>query len=128
MRIPTTSTLALSAAAILVATSGCATRTKEVIYTPAAAPAPAVTVAPAVVAQPVIVASAEPPAPRVESQPPAPSPNDVWIPGYWNWSNGRYDWVAGHWERSHNGYTWVPYHWDMVNGQWQLTGGKWAPQ
>jgi hypothetical protein len=60
-------------------------------------------------------------------QPPAPSSSDVWVQGHWNYVNGQYDWVPGHWERARVGYTWVPYRWDMVNGQWQLSGGTWRP-
>jgi YXWGXW repeat-containing protein len=110
----TLSLIALSALAV----AGCGRTTREIVYTPAA---------PAVTQPAVVVVDTPPPAPRAETPPPAPA-DSVWVPGYWGWSNGRYDWIAGHYETARSGYTWVPHHWELVNGRWQLTGGGWVRQ
>jgi hypothetical protein len=40
-----------------------------------------------------------PPAPQApQAIPERPSPQHVWIDGYWTWRNSRYEWMAGHWE------------------------------
>jgi hypothetical protein len=111
---------ALSALALV----GCSRTTREVVYTPA--PAPAVVQGAGTPA--VIVVDRAPPAPRVEAPPPPTSPGTVWVPGYWSWNGSQYDWTAGHWETARSGYTWVPHRWEMVNGRWQLMGGTWVRQ
>ncbi|MCU1336653.1 MAG: hypothetical protein JWO19_2234 [Bryobacterales bacterium] len=30
---------------------------------------------------------------------PAPGPEYVWVPGYWDWVDGRWVWVEGRWVR-----------------------------
>ena len=40
---------------------------------------------------------APPPTP-VETIPPAPAPNAVWVPGYWIYDGRTYTWQSGHWE------------------------------
>jgi WXXGXW repeat (2 copies) len=110
-----------------VSLAGCSTRVveREVIHTPAAQPA-TVQVAPA--PAPVIVAAVQPPPAQVETVPPAPSADMVWIPGYWNYSNNQYVWVAGRYEPAKIGYVWAPNRWEHVNGRWQMTGGAWVRQ
>gem|GEM_PF-6751292 len=44
----------------------------------------------------LVTASAEPPPVREEVMVPAPSPQHIWIPGYWAW-NGRWVWEPGYW-------------------------------
>ena len=73
-----------------------------------------------------VVVTEQAPAARVEVVPAAPSPNHVWIGGYWMhhggswvWVEGRYVvrprphavWVPGHWERHPRGWVWVYGHW-----------------
>jgi hypothetical protein len=41
-------------------------------------------------------ATKQPPPARAESQPPRPSPNAAWIPGYWQFTDG-WLWSAGFW-------------------------------
>ena len=112
-----------------VALAGCVTRTieKETVMTPA--PAPTTTVvqtAPATA--PAVVAGVAPPPAHTETIPPAPSADSVWVPGYWNWSNGQYTWVPGRYEAGRVGYRWVPQRWENINGQWHMTGGAWVRQ
>src|SRR6185369_11644022 len=40
---------------------------------------------------------APPPTP-VETIPPAPAANAVWVPGYWIYDGRTYTWQSGHWE------------------------------
>lgn len=39
-----------------------------------------------------------PPAPRAEVQPPKPSKNARWIPGYWQYDKASFHWIVGLWE------------------------------
>jgi len=53
-----------------------------------------------------------PPPPSAETITPSPSPNAVWIPGYWSY-NGGYIWSAGHWEiPPANGRNYIAAHWE----------------
>ena len=80
-----------------VSLAACSTRVieREVIHTPAPQPA-TVQVAPA--PAPVVVAAVQPPPAQVETVPPAPAADMIWMPGYWNFVNGQYVWVAGRYE------------------------------
>jgi hypothetical protein len=39
-----------------------------------------------------------PPPPRAEAQPPRPSRNARWIPGYWLYEEAKFHWIAGLWD------------------------------
>ena len=39
-----------------------------------------------------------PPPPRAEAQPPRPSRNARWIPGYWHHEDAKFHWIAGLWD------------------------------
>jgi hypothetical protein len=39
-----------------------------------------------------------PPAPRAETQPPRPSRNARWIPGYWLYAEASFHWISGMWD------------------------------
>jgi hypothetical protein len=39
-----------------------------------------------------------PPPPRAEVQPPRPSRNARWIPGYWIYEEAKFHWMAGLWD------------------------------
>jgi hypothetical protein len=108
------------AALVALGLAACShTTTREVVYTPTAAAAPATV---------LVEAPTAPPAPRVETPPPAP-PGSVWVPGYWNWTGSQYSWVEGHYDTARSGYSWVPQHWEQeANGRWHLIGGTWVQQ
>ena len=111
-----------------VALAGCVSRTtveREVVAAPSQ-PTIQVTQPAAPASAPVVVATVAPPPPQNEPIPPAPSPDAVWIPGYWNWSNGQYMWTPGRYEAGRVGYRWVPQRWENVGGQWHMTGGAWV--
>jgi hypothetical protein len=56
-----------------------------------------------------VIAPYAPPAPRVETLPPASSPLAMWQPGHWSWSGTRYSWIPGHYaERPSPSANWVP--------------------
>ncbi|MDS4040928.1 MAG: YXWGXW repeat-containing protein [Candidatus Competibacter sp.] len=71
-------------------------------------PTPTVVVTPPATAQheqvvmrePVIIHDAPPPPPRTEVIASAPSPQHVWVPGYWTQREGGWVWQPGHWELS----------------------------
>ena len=66
-----------------------------------------------------------PPAPQVESIPPAPSSTHVWIGGYWAW-RGRWVWVGGTYVvRPRAAAVWVPGHWDQRPRGWVWVPGHW---
>jgi hypothetical protein len=68
-----------------------------------------------------------PPAPIVETPPPAPAPGYVWTPGYYNWNGGSYVWTNGAWvvpPHHHHHYVagvWVHDHhgWHRREGHWR---------
>jgi hypothetical protein len=123
-------TLVAAGAIAAVALTGCISRTieRETVMTPPATTVVQTTPAPSSSSAPVVVATVAPPPPHAENVPPAPSADAVWIPGYWNWSNGQYNWVPGRYEAGRVGYRWVPQRWENVGGQWQMTGGAWVRQ
>jgi hypothetical protein len=55
-----------------------------------------------------------------------PSPNYVWIAGYWTWRNEQYEWTAGHWELPPNtGAVWVAPRWEQQGNAYKFTAGYW---
>jgi len=67
-----------------------------------------------------------PPALRVDVRPVQPSPNHVWMSGYWRWNQGQHVWAPGRWEMGRPGHVWVDSHWVHDNGQWAFYDGRWA--
>ena len=67
-----------------------------------------------------------PPAPIVETRPPAPGSAYVWTPGYYNWNGSRYVWARGAWVMPHGHYR----HYSAggwVHGRrgWYYRDGRW---
>jgi hypothetical protein len=72
-----------------------------------------------------LTALKEPPPPaRVESVPPRPKPDAVWIDGEWTWRRGRWAWMPGRWVEPAPGQTYSL--WVVVRGSdgrlWQAPG------
>jgi len=57
-----------------------------------------------------------------------PSPQAVWVPGYWAWDVERkvYIWVSGCWRVVPAGKRWVPGYWTPTDKGWVWTSGYWA--
>ncbi|GIW84187.1 MAG: hypothetical protein KatS3mg106_700 [Gemmataceae bacterium] len=99
-----------------------------------------------------------PPPSPVESGPSTPPPSDtaVWIPGHWEYRDGRYVWRAGYWAYANgvmmwhppqylstgSGYMYVPGYWDyplewrgvvytpvyFTQPVWLTPGWRWRPR
>lgn len=75
--------------------------------------------------------------PAIEAPPPAPprpsevitaqpTPEAVWIQGYWAYASRGYAWVPGHWEippREHSRY--VAAHWERQGNRYTFVNGVW---
>jgi len=87
---------------------------------------------PAVIVPPPVVrieyTGEAPPPPRFEQPGPAPVAGQVWLGGYWTWTNGHHEWIPGRWESPRPGHYWVPYRWQQTGQQWRLHGGYWQAQ
>jgi hypothetical protein len=69
--------------------------------------------------------AAAPPPPQVEVIPVAPSPNHIWIGGYWGWRNGAHFWYPGRYELRRPGMMWQSPSWVRWGGGWRHTPGYW---
>src|SRR5262249_9715476 len=70
-----------------------------------------------------------PPVPIVERPAvDAPSPNAVWIAGYWDWDTTRKDfvWVTGTWRVPPPGRFWVNTYWKRDDQGWYRVPGFWS--
>ena len=65
-----------------------------------------------------------PPPPRVESPPPSPSADTVWISGYWLWRDGKWEWTGGRWEKAQGRY-YVPGRYKQTPRGWIWEPGRW---
>jgi len=56
-----------------------------------------------------------------------PSPNYVWVPGYWTWSSQQqYQWTSGRWAMPPNpGAVWVAPRWEQQGNAYRFTEGYW---
>ncbi|WP_435010716.1 YXWGXW repeat-containing protein [Tundrisphaera lichenicola] len=56
---------------------------------------------------------------------PAPSPNSVWTPGYWDWQGDRFTWRPGFWIDYQPDWVWVPAHYVWTPGGCLFVDGYW---
>jgi hypothetical protein len=55
-----------------------------------------------------------------------PSPDHVWVGGYWGGSPGHYAWTGGHWEKPpHRGAHWVEPRWETHGHEKVFVKGSW---
>ena len=55
-----------------------------------------------------------------------PTPQHVWLAGFWTWRNDRYEWMAGHWELPPNsGSVWVSPRWEQQGNAYRFYEGYW---
>jgi hypothetical protein len=73
------------------------------------------------------IATEAPPALQSEVALAQPSPNYIWVPGYWTWNNQRYEWTSGHWAMPpHPGAMWVAPRWEQQGNAYKFTEGYWS--
>ena len=127
------STRAILASGIAALVGACESEPESHVVS-APPPAVAVASAPVVVTsqttttqtQPVVLVPQAPPAVQTDVVVPRPSPDYVWIAGYWTWRDSRYEWVAGHWELPPRANAaWVPPHWEPESGGVRFYEGYW---
>lgn len=128
----------------LVFLAGCATDPESHLVSAPPPPAPntvtTTTVStPMVVATPTYVATSNgmpvtntvvvtqaPPAMPQEVVLAQPSPQDVWIPGYWTWRNNQYQWMTGQWVLPpSSSSTWVAPRWEQEGNAYRFYEGSW---
>ncbi|MDB6168642.1 MAG: 17 kDa surface antigen, partial [Verrucomicrobia bacterium] len=57
---------------------------------------------------------------------PAPAPDALWIPGYWDYDGSGYNWMRGHWEiPPQNSRSYVAAHWENRNDGYVFVRGYW---
>jgi hypothetical protein len=72
-------------------------------------------------------APAVPPTPQTaDVVGPAPSPDALWIPGYWDYDGSGYSWIRGHWEiPPQNSRSYVAAHWENRSNGYVFVRGYW---
>jgi WXXGXW repeat (2 copies) len=77
-----------------------------------------------------ISSNTPPPVLPIYTQPPAPGPNFIWVPGHWAWGQYGYHWVAGRWVLPPQlGLLWTPGYWGWNPvGYYVWHPGYWARQ
>jgi hypothetical protein len=69
-----------------------------------------------------------PPALPVYVQPPCPTPDYLWTPGYWAYGSMGYYWVPGVWVAPPRvGVLWTPGYWGFGGGIYSWHTGYWGP-
>jgi hypothetical protein len=66
-----------------------------------------------------------PPDPVAESQPPAPSQTDVYVPGTWVYRDTRYMWRPGFYVPYRAGWVWIPAHYIWTPAGYVFVEGYW---
>jgi hypothetical protein len=92
-------------------------------------PAYVTTSNPAYVTTPVVstvLVTQAPPMQQQEVVIAQPSPQDVWIAGFWTWRDSQYQWMAGHWEMPPNASAvWVAPRWEQEGNAYRFHEGYW---
>jgi hypothetical protein len=70
-----------------------------------------------------------PPAPLADSRAASPSPDAVWIEGYWQWTGKKWSWTAGEWTipPGNPPYAWTPARWTSDERGWIFHEPFWRP-
>jgi hypothetical protein len=97
------------------------------IFTPPPPPAqPVMVQAPPPPDQQVMVVQGAPPPAVVEVQPPAPSVDVIWLPGYWVVQGRGWVWVRGHYDHPpRRGAVWVGGGWEGHGRDYRFRPGYW---
>lgn len=79
------------------------------------------------IARTTVYAPVLPPPPQVETIPPPPMPNAVWIAGQWAWNGQIWLWVRGGWRFAPGvSFQWRLPRWVMEGGRVRLEPGGWV--
>jgi hypothetical protein len=68
---------------------------------------------------------APPAAVEVEAVGAPPMPDQIWVPGCWYWTGGRYVVRHGYWMAPHAGWVWVPSHYAWTPRGYIFCPGHW---
>lgn len=125
----------LACCGILGLFAGCATEPESHVLSSPPPPAPTQSVTtttttttpqPGVPGTNTVIVTQAPPALQQEVVLAQPSPDYIWIPGYWTWQNNRYEWTPGHWELPpSNAVAWVPPRWEREGYGYRFYEGYW---
>lgn len=64
---------------------------------------------------------------RAESPSAKPSPDHVWVSGYWDRTSGEWRWIGGSWQvPPFEGAKWIRGHWTREARGWRWAKGYWA--
>lgn len=75
------------------------------------------------------IAPDAPPPIRMEARPYRPSPNYLWVAGYWDRQDDRWAWSPGRWENpGHRGSSWVQPRYQREDGAYRYEPGHWSHQ
>ena len=90
-----------------------------------------ITPAPVPVQSEVVIAPSAPPAPRLETVPPAPPAESqvmYWRPGHWMWDGSSWSWTQGEYvQRPTPEAVWEPGHWvQRPTGGYIWVDGRWV--
>ena len=84
------------------------------------------TVAPNGATTSYVVLQAPPASQPPQAIPAQPSPQHVWIAGYYTWQNNRYEWMAGRWDvPPFSGARWQNPHTESEAGAFRFYEGRW---
>jgi hypothetical protein len=73
-----------------------------------------------------VVVTEAPPALQQEIVLAQPSPQHVWLAGYWSWRDSRYVWMAGRWELPPTSSSvWVTPRWEQQGNAYKFYEGYW---
>lgn len=77
-------------------------------------------------AEPSAVVDDAPPPPEQEEIAERPSPDHVWLGGYWSWRDGKHTWVSGRWDLPPRpDVVWVAPCWVRRGHGYVLVEGRW---
>lgn len=72
-----------------------------------------------------IYITVDPPARRIEKF--ENRPGHFWVPGVWEWRNGKHQWVVGRHVAERKGYRWQSDRWVRHdNDKWTMQRGGWS--
>jgi hypothetical protein len=67
----------------------------------------------------------QPPDPIVESVPPSPDAQSIYVPGCWTWYQTRYLWRPGFWNPYRSGWVWTPAYYRWTPAGYVFVDGYW---